>query len=79
MARNGQREYELIAHEHPKSPVAEAYRMVRTNLGFSSLDRPCRSIMVTSANPQDGKSQTAANLAVVMAQAGHKVIMYDGL
>ncbi|AEG15650.1 capsular exopolysaccharide family [Desulfofundulus kuznetsovii DSM 6115] len=69
--------YELITHKHPRSPVAEAYRVLRTNLGFSGLDRPCRSILVTSAGPEDGKSTTAANLAVVLAQAGNKVILVD--
>ncbi|MQL53505.1 polysaccharide biosynthesis tyrosine autokinase [Desulfofundulus thermobenzoicus] len=67
----------LIASKHPKSAAAEAYRTLRTNLGFAALDQPCRSIMVTSAGPEDGKSTTAANLAVVLAQAGHRVILVD--
>ncbi|SHJ73254.1 CpsD/CapB family tyrosine-protein kinase [Desulfofundulus thermosubterraneus] len=68
---------QLIAHKHPKSAAAEAYRVLRTNLGFAALDHPCRSILVTSAGPEDGKSTTAANLAVVLAQAGNKVILVD--
>lgn len=67
----------LWAHKHPRSAVAEAYRTLRTNLGFASLDRPCRSILVTSAGPGDGKSTTAANLAVVLAQAGNRVMLVD--
>ncbi|MEN6348238.1 MAG: CpsD/CapB family tyrosine-protein kinase, partial [Syntrophomonas sp.] len=67
----------LITHEQPKSPVAEAYRILRTNLGFTGMDNPCRLIMVSSPNPQDGKSTVIANLAVVMAQAGNKVMVVD--
>lgn len=69
--------YELLSHEQPKSPIAEAYRILRTNLGFTGMDNPCRSIMLSSPNPQDGKSTVTANLAVVMAQAGNKVIVVD--
>jgi len=71
------REYELITHKNPKSAMAEAYRTLRTNLDFAGVDNPCRSIMISSSSPQDGKSTTLANLAVVMAQAGHKVILVD--
>lgn len=67
----------LITHERPKSPVAEAYRTLRTNLGFTFIDTPCRSILFTSANPQDGKSTTIANIAVAMAQAGNRVAAVD--
>jgi capsular exopolysaccharide synthesis family protein len=71
------REHELITNTSPKSAMAEAYRTLRTNLGFASMDQPCRSILVSSTNPQDGKSTVISNLAVVMAQAGHKVIIID--
>jgi polysaccharide biosynthesis transport protein len=67
----------LITIRHPRSPVSEAYRALRTNLQFSSLDKPLRTLVVTSPNPQEGKSTTAANLAVVMAQTGRKVILVD--
>lgn len=77
-SKNGhENNYRLISHKHPKSAVAEAYRTLRTNLGFSSLDKPHRIILVTSAGPGEGKSTTSANLAVVLAQAGHKVIIVD--
>jgi capsular exopolysaccharide synthesis family protein len=69
--------YQLIVHKQSRSPVAEAYRILRTNVSFSGLDRPCRSILVTSPGPEDGKSTTAANLAVVLAQAGHRVVLVD--
>jgi protein-tyrosine kinase len=71
------RQYDLIAHKYPKSSMAEAYRALRTNLGFASMDKPCRSILFTSTSPRDGKSTVAANLAVVMAQAGHRVVLID--
>lgn len=66
-----------VTFTQPKSPVSESYRTLRTNLGFSSVDRPCRSILVTSPNPKEGKSTTAANLAVTLAQAGNRVILVD--
>ncbi len=67
----------LITVTHPRSPISEAYRTLRTNLEFSSLDKPIRSMVVTSPAPEEGKSTTLANLAVTMAQAGKKVILVD--
>jgi len=67
----------LITAAHPKSHIAEAYRVLRTNLQFASVTRPLRSILVTSANPSVGKSTTVANLGVVLAQAGKRVILVD--
>ena len=67
----------LIAARHPRSPISEAYRSLRTSLRFSSLDRPLRSILVTSPNALEGKSTMAANLAVVMAQTGSRVVLVD--
>jgi capsular exopolysaccharide synthesis family protein len=67
----------LITLSNPRSPVSEAFRTLRTNLEFTSLDKPIRSMVVTSASPEEGKSTTLANLAVTVAQAGKKVILVD--
>ena len=60
-----------------KAPESEAYRTLRTNIQFSSVDKPVRTLLVTSSGPSEGKSTTAANLAVVMAQTGQRVIVVD--
>jgi capsular exopolysaccharide synthesis family protein len=57
--------------------VAEAYRTLRTNVEFSAVDRPIKTLLVTSAVPGEGKTVTAANLAVVFAQAGRRVLLVD--
>ncbi len=67
----------LITLTDPRSPVSEAYRTLRTNLSFSSLDEPIRTLVVTSPAPDEGKSTTVANLAVTMAQGGRKTILVD--
>ena len=67
----------LITLKHPRSPTSEAYRVLRTNLQFSAIEHPLRTLMVTSSNPLEGKSVTAANLAAIMAQAGKRVALVD--
>jgi protein-tyrosine kinase len=67
----------IVAHHQPLSPATEAYRGLRTNLQFMGLDKPLKSLVVTSAAPSEGKSTTAANLAVVFAQAGMQVCLVD--
>lgn len=67
----------IITHENPKSPVSEAYRVLRTNILFSSFDKPIKTIVVTSAGPGEGKSTTVVNLAVTFAQQGSKVLLID--
>ena len=68
---------DLITLTDPRSPAAEAYRALRTNLTFAALDKPIESLVVTSAAPGEGKSTTLANLAVTMAQGEHRTILVD--
>lgn len=68
---------ELITVSEPRSPISEAYRALRTNLDFASLDQALKTLVVTSAGVGEGKSTTLANLAVVSAQAGRKVVLVD--
>ena len=75
--RNGQPSAGIITLRDPRSPAAEAYRALRTNLQFSSLDTDLRTILVTSTGPGEGKSTTLANLAVVMAEGGERVLAVD--
>ncbi|WP_088007051.1 CpsD/CapB family tyrosine-protein kinase [Indiicoccus explosivorum] len=67
----------LIANSNPKSFVSEQYRTVRTNISFSLPDQELGSLLVTSAAPGEGKSTTSANLAVVFAQTGKRVLLID--
>ena len=66
----------LVSHRYPKSPAAEAFRTLRTSLAFASPD-PVRTLLVTSAGPEEGKSTVVSNLAVAMAQAGKRVLVVD--
>jgi capsular exopolysaccharide synthesis family protein len=68
---------DLITLTNPRSPAAEAYRTLRTNLYFSSLDQALETLVVTSAAPGDGKSTTLSNLAVTMAQGEKRTILVD--
>lgn len=67
----------LIIETDPKSPVAEAYRTLRTNIQFSNIDKNIKSIVVTSPSAGEGKSTTISNLAVAFARTGKKVIVID--
>lgn len=67
----------LIVQEQAKSPIAEAYRTLRTNIQFSKSDGELKSIMFTSSGPGEGKSTTTANTAVALAQSGKRVILMD--
>lgn len=67
----------LITVSEPRSPISEAYRTLRTNLDFTSLDKTLKTLVVTSAGVGEGKSTTLANLAAVSAQAGRNVILVD--
>lgn len=67
----------LITDIDPKSPVAETYRSLRTNIQFVNIDKKIKTLLVTSAGPSEGKSTTIANLAVTTAQLGHKTLLID--
>lgn len=67
----------LVVAKDPRSPIAEAFRSLRTNIQFYSVDRPLRVILVTSPGPGDGKSTIAANLAAALAQGGQSVMLLD--
>lgn len=67
----------LITYKHPRDPISEAYRALRTNLNFSAVDGEIKSILTTSSSPGEGKSTTIANLAVTMSQTGKQVIIVD--
>ena len=62
----------FVVEKNPKSMAAEAYRSLKTNIQYSSFDKKYKTIVVTSANPGDGKSITAGNLALTLAE----VIIY---
>ena len=68
---------QLITVVSPKSPIAESYRTLRTNIHFSSFDKKVKTIVVTSSGTGEGKSTTCANLAVVMAENGYKTVLID--
>lgn len=70
-------ETQLITIENSKSPISEQYRTLRTNIQYSSVDKELKSIIITSPNPGEGKSTTIANLAIVFAQQGKKVLLVD--
>jgi succinoglycan biosynthesis transport protein ExoP len=70
-------ENELAVVEQPRSPTAESYRLLGTNLRFSSPDKPLRTLLVTSPEPKEGKSVIVANLGAAIAMLGTKVIIVD--
>lgn len=67
----------LITHLNPKSTISEQYRMIRSNIMFSNIDKEIKKIVITSAAPSAGKSTTAANIAVTYAQSNKKVLLID--
>jgi capsular exopolysaccharide synthesis family protein len=68
----------LVVYYNPMSPVAESFRRLRTSLFFASPDKPLKSILVTSAEPSEGKTTITANLALTYAQLGKKTLIVDG-
>ena len=67
----------LITKNDPKAPASEAFREIRTNLHFKSLDKELKTIVITSPSMGDGKTVTAVNMAVTLAKSGNKVLLID--
>jgi succinoglycan biosynthesis transport protein ExoP len=65
----------VVSTIDPKAPAAEAYRSLRTSVQFAALDRPLRTLHVTSPSPSEGKTTTLTNLGVALAQVGQRVII----
>lgn len=72
------RDHPALPFDSDNSPAAEAFRKLRTNLQFLSVDMPPRLIVITSSTPNEGKSTTAINLALSLAEADHNVLLVDG-
>lgn len=67
----------LVTQNDPKNPGAEAYRVIRTGIQFAQAGKELQTIALTSCTPNEGKSATIANLAVVLTQAGKSVLLID--
>ncbi|MDP8263825.1 MAG: CpsD/CapB family tyrosine-protein kinase [Candidatus Ancaeobacter aquaticus] len=67
----------IIAHSDPRSPITEAYRTLRTNLNYINKDKNLKTILVTSCRPEEGKTLTAVNLAITLAEIGNNVLLVD--
>ncbi len=71
------RSRDMYVHEHPASRVAECCRSLRTNILFSATDRSCKTLVVSSANPREGKTTSVIYLGTTMAQSGQRVLLMD--
>lgn len=67
----------LITYHKPSDPIAEAYRSLRTAIQYARIDKPVKTLLVVSALPKEGKSTSAANVAVTFAKAGLKTLLVD--
>lgn len=77
MSRKNGKEKILFSHIRPKSAIAEAFRTLRTNIGFSSYSGANKIILTTSPAPDEGKSTVSTNLAIVLAQAQSRILLVD--
>jgi len=69
--------YPLLSKIDPRSPFSEAFRNLRTDLQFYSIDKPLKKLLITSSIPGEGKTLVAANLAMAYAELGQKVVIVD--
>lgn len=67
----------LFARSKPRAPAAEAFRTLRTNIEYSSIDKPVKNILIAGANPACGKSTVASNLAITLARRESSVLLVD--
>ncbi|MBO0471103.1 CpsD/CapB family tyrosine-protein kinase [Enterococcus sp. DIV0242_7C1] len=67
----------LITLADKSSPISEQYRTIRTNIQYAMIDRDLKTLVVTSSGPSEGKSTTSANLAIVFANSGKRVLLVD--
>jgi len=67
----------LLTQVHPQSPRAESFRQIRTNLQFAHVGHESKAVLITSSLPGEGKTTTATNLAIALAQAGQSVVLVD--
>ena len=67
----------IFTLKNPKSPVSEAFRTLRTNIQFSSIDKPIKSLVITSSGPGEGKSTISINIAATMALAEKHILLID--
>ncbi len=67
----------LVALKDPRNPLVESFRTLRTNLSYLNVEDDSNSVIITSAGPNEGKTTTAMNLAVVMADSGARVVLVD--
>ncbi len=70
-------EIDLIVHQKPRSVISEAYRSMRTSILFAFADKPAKVILITSSNPQEGKTSVSINLGTTMANTGEKTLIVD--
>lgn len=68
---------DLITYHDPKSPATEAFRSLRTNLGFANIDNSIKMVVVTSPSPKEGKTSVATNIAVTVAKTNKRVLIID--
>jgi len=68
----------IITKEDPRSPIAEAYRSLRTSLTYAAVDNPLNSLIITSPGPGEGKTTTITNLAITFANIGKRTLLVDG-